>query len=201
MQAFICTTCGMQYPPAEKPPPNCPICDDERQYVPQSGQGWTTQEKLAISHVNGWHQYEPGIFGVATQPRFAIGQRAVLMRTAQGNLLWDCISMLDAATVTLRNQDRTVDVTLDRGVRVSGVVRSQTGIPLEGASVNVSDAQGIVNATYTDETGRYSLAVPAGPYTFDFFAPFPSQVVSIEGRPVTVDRSMTMDVTLADANP
>jgi hypothetical protein len=67
--------------------------------------------------------------------------------------------------------------------------------------VNVSDDQGIRAATYTDETGAYSLAVPAGRYTIDFFAPFPSQVVSIEGRPLTVDRSITMDVTLADANP
>ncbi|HEV2250818.1 MAG TPA: carboxypeptidase-like regulatory domain-containing protein [Candidatus Limnocylindria bacterium] len=108
---------------------------------------------------------------------------------------------LDAATVTLRNADRTVDVSLVRGVKVSGVIRSQAGVPLEGASVNVSDAQGIVTATYTDETGAYSVAVPAGRYTFDFFAPFPSQVVSVEGRPVTVDKPMTMDVTLADANP
>ncbi len=36
-----------------------------------------------------------------SQPRFAIGQRAVLMRTAHGNVLWDCISMLDDATVSL----------------------------------------------------------------------------------------------------
>jgi hypothetical protein len=108
---------------------------------------------------------------------------------------------LDAATVTLRAQDRTVDVALQRGVKVSGVVRSQTGVPLEGASVNVSDAQGIVTATYTDETGAYSVAVPPGRYTFDFFAPFPSQVVSVEGRAVTVDKTMTIDVTLADANP
>jgi hypothetical protein len=108
---------------------------------------------------------------------------------------------LDAATVTLRSQDRTVDVSLARGLKVSGVVRSQAGVPLEGAPVNVSDAQGFLAGTYTDETGAYSLAVPAGRYTFDFFAPFPSQVVSIEGRPVTVDGSMTLDVTLADANP
>lgn len=108
---------------------------------------------------------------------------------------------LDAATVTLRNQDRTVDVTLDRGLKVSGVVRTQTGIPLEGASVNVSDARGIVTATYTDETGSYSVAVPPGEYTFDFFAPFPSQVVSVEGRRVTLDKSMSLDVTLPDANP
>jgi sRNA-binding regulator protein Hfq len=108
---------------------------------------------------------------------------------------------LDANTITVRTQNVTVDVTLQRGFVLKGVVRSQTGVPLEGAPVNVSDDQGIRAATYTDETGAYSLAVPAGRYTIDFFAPFPSQVVSIEGRPLTVDRSMTMDVTLADANP
>ena len=108
---------------------------------------------------------------------------------------------LDANTVTLRSQNVTVDVTLQRGFVVKGVVRSQAGVPLEGAPVNVSDDQGIRAATYTDETGAYSLAVPAGRYTIDFFAPFPSQVVSIEGRSLTVDRSITMDVTLADANP
>jgi hypothetical protein len=101
MPAFICTTCGTQYPPSDAPPARCPICEDERQFVPPTGQGWTTQEKLAIGHVNGWHQYEPGIIGIATQPRFAIGQRAILLRTANGNVLWDCISMLDAATVSL----------------------------------------------------------------------------------------------------
>ena len=108
---------------------------------------------------------------------------------------------IDAATVALGDRDRTVDVSLRRGVKVSGVVRSAAGVPLEGASVNVSDASGIVTATYTDETGAYSVAVPAGSYTFDFFAPFPSQVVSVEGRPVTVERTMTLDVTLSDANP
>jgi hypothetical protein len=95
----------------------------------------------------------------------------------------------------------TVNVKLQRGLVVRGVIRTQTGIPLEGATVNVSDAQGFLTAASTDETGSYSVAVPAGTYTFDFFAPFPSQVVSVEGRPVTVDRPMTMDVTLADANP
>lgn len=108
---------------------------------------------------------------------------------------------LDANTVTVRSQSVTVDVRLVRGLKVSGVVRSQQGVPLEGASINVSDAKGFVSGTYTDESGAYSLAMPAGRYTFDFFAPFPSQVVSIEGKPVTVDKTMSLDVTLADADP
>jgi hypothetical protein len=101
MPAFICTTCGTQFPPSDQPPKSCPICDDERQYVGFAGQNWTTQEKLALTHVNAWHQYAPGILGIGTQPRFAIGQRAILMQTAHGNVLWDCISLLDAATITL----------------------------------------------------------------------------------------------------
>lgn len=103
MHAFICTACGMQYPPSQTPPERCPICEDERQFIPLTGQGWTTQEKLAAGHANAWLEYEPRILGVATRPRFAIGQRAVLLRTDHGNVLWDCISMLDAATVTLIN--------------------------------------------------------------------------------------------------
>ena len=47
MPAFICSTCGTQYAPTEKPPAACPICDDERQYVPPPGQGWTTLDTLA----------------------------------------------------------------------------------------------------------------------------------------------------------
>lgn len=108
---------------------------------------------------------------------------------------------LDANTVTVRSQGVTIDVRLTRGLKVTGVVRSQLGVPLEGASVNVTDGQGFLTATYTDARGAYSLAVPAGKYTFDVFAPFPSQVLSTQGLQVTVDVPIRMDVTLADANP
>ena len=56
---------------------------------------------LAAAHFNSYREYEPGLIGFGTQPTFAIGQRALLLRTAGGNVLWDCISLVDAATVTL----------------------------------------------------------------------------------------------------
>lgn len=103
MPAFICTACGTQYPPSDKPPAQCLICEEERQYVPAGGQGWTTLEQLAASRFNAWREHEPGLISVGTQPSFAIGQRAILIRTPHGNVLWDCIATLDAATVTLIN--------------------------------------------------------------------------------------------------
>jgi hypothetical protein len=143
-----------------------------------------------------------GAYRVTTRPETYLiqilppGGSDLLPQYVGGGRTW-----IDANTTTVRSQNVTVDVRLQRGFVVKGVIRSQAGVPLEGASVNVSDGQGIVTATSADETGTYSLAVPAGTYTIDFFAPFPSQVVSIEGRSLTVERSMTMDVTLADANP
>ncbi|HSR23203.1 MAG TPA: MBL fold metallo-hydrolase [Candidatus Eisenbacteria bacterium] len=96
---FICVTCGVQYPPAAAPPGRCPVCEDGRQYVGWAGQRWTTLEALRADHVNRVDELEPGLTGIGTEPSFAIGQRALLVRTPEGNVLWDCITLLDQATV------------------------------------------------------------------------------------------------------
>lgn len=101
MDAFICTACGTQFPPSNAAPQQCVVCEDERQFVPPRGQTWTTLAALAAGHLNAYREHEPGIIGIGTQPSFAIGQRALLIRTPNGNVLWDCISMLDAATITV----------------------------------------------------------------------------------------------------
>lgn len=103
MDAFICTACGTQFPPSNIAPQQCVICEDERQFIPPRGQTWTTLATLAAGHLNAYREHEPGIIGIGTQPSFAIGQRALLIHTPNGNVLWDCISMLDAATITLIN--------------------------------------------------------------------------------------------------
>jgi hypothetical protein len=97
----ICRTCGTSFPDAPTPPARCPICDDERQYVPRSGQAWTTPTALAAGYGNAWRQLEPNLLEIHTVPQFAIGQRALLLRTPEGNVLWDCLSLLDDATVVL----------------------------------------------------------------------------------------------------
>ena len=99
MSNYICITCGGQFTETETPPERCPICEDERQYVNPRGQSWTTVDVLAAAHQNVLRPLEPGLTGIATEPRFAIGQRALLVQTAMGNVLWDCVSLLDAATI------------------------------------------------------------------------------------------------------
>ena len=95
---FICTTCGTEYPDTDTPPANCPICEDDRQYVPPQGQQWTTLVVMQETYRNHLTAVEPGVTGIATEPHFAIGQQAHLIETPAGNVLWDCISYLDKET-------------------------------------------------------------------------------------------------------
>jgi len=98
---FICTTCGAQYEATSEPPQECLICIDERQYIGWDGQQWTTLAQMRRNgYRNQMHEIDPGIWGIATEPRFAIGQRSLLVRTEAGNILWDCVSFLDAKSVS-----------------------------------------------------------------------------------------------------
>lgn len=103
MPAFICNTCGTQYAPTERPPASCPICEDERQYVTPAGQSWTTLDVLAKRNMNAIRELEPGLIALLTFPHFGIGQRALFLRTPHGNILWDCIALVDRATIEMIN--------------------------------------------------------------------------------------------------
>jgi hypothetical protein len=99
MEHYICTTCGTEYEASPAPPLSCAICEDERQYVNWKGQSWITQEELCESYSNTIRQLEPKLYGIYTEPNFAIGQRALLVRSPSGNFMWDCLSLIDEAGI------------------------------------------------------------------------------------------------------
>jgi glyoxylase-like metal-dependent hydrolase (beta-lactamase superfamily II) len=103
MPNWICVTCGTQYEASDAPPAGCPVCEDERQYVNAKGQQWTTLDDLRASHHNVVKTEEPGLTGFGSEPKFAIGQRALLVQSPGGNVLWDCISLIDDATIQAVN--------------------------------------------------------------------------------------------------
>jgi glyoxylase-like metal-dependent hydrolase (beta-lactamase superfamily II) len=91
MPAWICETCGAQFPESGAPPAHCPVCEDDRQYVGRSGQRWTTLDELRPGRRAEIREEDPGLLGIGCEPEFAIGQRALLVE----GLLWDCAPLLD----------------------------------------------------------------------------------------------------------
>src|SRR5437899_4860302 len=99
MENFVCVQCGTQFAESAQPPSRCPICEDERQFVRRTGQEWTTLERLRADHHNRLQDEAPRLLGIGTESEFGIGQRALLLQSPGGNLLWDCISLLDDETI------------------------------------------------------------------------------------------------------
>lgn len=99
--AYLCNTCGVQYEPLIEEPANCKICQDERQYVNVNGQSWTSLPSINQRHKNIIEKVRDDLYALYTTPSFGIGQRAHLLLTPYGNILWDCISNLDESTIAI----------------------------------------------------------------------------------------------------
>lgn len=99
---LICVTCGTQFDvPYEQAPKGCRICDDPRQYVPATGQAWTSLAREKGQHENSFEQdkFDERIWFITTNPKLGIGERCILLQTPAGNVLWDLITYLDTPTI------------------------------------------------------------------------------------------------------
>ncbi|MCJ1331077.1 hypothetical protein MMC10_007764 [Thelotrema lepadinum] len=104
LDLLICTACGTQFDvDRDSGKDECRICDDPRQFIPADGQSFTTLRKLQAdkSYRNVFDQIDDNrIISITTEPKqFGIGQRALLLRTPHGNVLWDCVAYLDPTTI------------------------------------------------------------------------------------------------------
>jgi hypothetical protein len=111
---------------------------------------------------------------------------------------------VDANDITLGTADRTLDLTLRKGVRLTGVIRDTRGVPREGATINLNDADGPLAGAATDISGTYSMVVPPGTYQVEVFAPFRGERGDLLSQPVrelVVDGLTRYDVVLEDAFP
>jgi hypothetical protein len=129
----ICLACGTQYPDSPVPPERCPICEDERQFLRWGGQAWTDPEALARGH-RLEIVLDHGVLGFEIQPRFAIGQRALLVESESGNVLWDCVSLVtDAALLAIAERGGAAAIAISHPHYYAAMVdwsRALGGVPI-----------------------------------------------------------------------
>ena len=94
---WVCATCGVEH---ASRPDVCAICDDERQWVPEQGQRWTTLDELAAAGTRVVvDELEPGLLGLRAEPGVGIGPTTKVVVTPAGSLLWDPLGFVDDEAV------------------------------------------------------------------------------------------------------
>lgn len=95
----ICATCGTRYATAKTSGDPCPVCNDDRQYIGDGGQQWISYDQLAGVHAIRFSKINDQLLDLRMMPSFAIGQKAHVVLSPSGNILWDCLPYLNAETV------------------------------------------------------------------------------------------------------
>ncbi len=97
---WICATCGVETAELAEPPASCAICSDERQWVPASGQTWTTLGRLTeAGTTTEWLEVEPDLYGITAAPQVGIGQQTMVVRTDGGVLVFDPLGFVDEVAI------------------------------------------------------------------------------------------------------
>ena len=98
---FLCITCGTQFAESPRPPDRCPICEKRTSgntSTPTASNGprWRT---CTASPERGIEKEEEHLYSINTEPKFGIGQPTFLIQTNTGNVLWDCVGLIDDTTI------------------------------------------------------------------------------------------------------
>jgi hypothetical protein len=126
----ICVTCGVQHAGT---PSTCAVCQDERQYVGHAGQRWASLDELRLRQTVV-EPIEADLWSISTEPSFGIGQRAHLVQTALGNLMWESISSIsDEAVARVRELGGAQAIAISHPHFYSSMVewsRALGGVPI-----------------------------------------------------------------------
>ena len=163
---WICETCGVETADLPAPPEACEICEDERQWVPEDGQHWTTLEALAAAGTRiAVTEVEPDLWGLRAEPSVGIGQQTMVVRVPEGVLLFDCVGYVDDDTVErVRSLGPTLGVCRPRPAffRISAIDTSILG-PFAAASSSCSRFPSRRSLSWRINSLMYSLGVPQSP--------------------------------------
>ena len=92
---LVCATCGVE---REERPQVCPICDDERQFLPSDGvQRWVDPAAVDVSI--GVAELEPGLWGISLAGAPGIGQQAKIIQTDKGNVMVEVPTVINKDVV------------------------------------------------------------------------------------------------------
>src|SRR5581483_2333454 len=79
---------------------SCPMRpkNTRRDFLKQTAAA-TALDAYRTTHRNVFAEQEPNLHTILPEPKAGIGQRAFLVQTKDGNVLWDCVPPLDDATI------------------------------------------------------------------------------------------------------
>ena len=99
LSPYACSNCG-HWQRYFAVPPNCPICSDVRNDLPDDGWDFVTPEQLAPRLQHHWREAIPGVWEFWSTPRFGLDSHGWLICHEDGNVAFEAAPLYDAAQLS-----------------------------------------------------------------------------------------------------
>ena len=96
LEPYACSNCG-HWQRYFAVPPDCPVCSDVRNDLPENGWDFVTPAQLAPRLAYHWREAIPGVWEFWSTPRFGLDSHGWLLTYPDGNVAFECAPFYDAA--------------------------------------------------------------------------------------------------------
>ncbi len=96
LEPYACSNCG-HWQRYFSEPPNCPVCSDVRNDLPEEGWDFVTPAQLASRLNFHWREAIPGVWEFWSTPRFGLDSHGWLLAYPDGNVAFECAPFYDMA--------------------------------------------------------------------------------------------------------
>ena len=84
---WACANCGFWQ--RHFAPPDCPVCTDTRNDLPEDGWRFLPEDEVAASHDGSWHQVAADLWAFTTTPALGLAGTGWLITRREGNIAFE----------------------------------------------------------------------------------------------------------------
>ena len=88
LRPYACANCGF-WQRWFAPPPDCPVCTDVRNDLPEDGWRFLPEPEIAAMLTGGWRQVAPDLVAFTTAPRLGLDGTGWLLLRPEGNVAFE----------------------------------------------------------------------------------------------------------------
>ncbi|MGB3723981.1 MAG: hypothetical protein WA979_14340 [Pacificimonas sp.] len=100
LSQYACENCGF-WQRYFAPPPDCPVCTDVRNDLPENGWSWLAAADAERDYSSSWEEVAPDLFAFRTRPGLGLAGAGWLLKRPEGNIAFEAAPFDDDAALAM----------------------------------------------------------------------------------------------------
>ncbi len=139
LSPYACANCGF-WQRYFAPPPDCPVCTDVRNDLPQDGWRFLPMAEVAATHSGGWREVAPDLLAFTTTPNLGLAGVGWLLLREEGNVAFEAAPFYtETMLAEIARRGRVVAISGSHAHGYGALWQLQEAFPDAALAIQVDD--------------------------------------------------------------